>query len=111
MTLLSVPGKFLTDILLRHIRDQSNLDSHLVLRVIIECLCEFGPGLLTGYVNLKKAFELFHCELLWENLRFGGIQTRIIGLNLYTFTESAVKYSGGLSCFIPINSEVRQGLF
>ncbi|XP_069984524.1 uncharacterized protein [Penaeus vannamei] len=102
--LLSIPGKVLAHILLRHIRDhllrhqrleqsgftpgKSTIDCILGLQVIVERHREFWCGLLAAYIDLKKAFDMVHQESLWEILRLRGIPTRIIGLiaSLYTGT-------------------------
>ncbi|XP_047492008.1 uncharacterized protein LOC125041210 [Penaeus chinensis] len=63
----------------------------LTLRVIVERRREFGRGLFLAYIDLKKAFDLVHRELLWEILRLGGIPTQIIGLiaNQYNGLDTA----------------------
>ena len=127
ITLLSVPGKVLAHLLLTRMRSQllklqrpeqsgftpgkSTTDRILALRVLVERRREFRQGMLAAYVDLKKAFDSVHREALWELLRLRGIPARIIGLltGLYTGTESAVKFGGGVSSFFPVNSGVRQG--
>ncbi|XP_069976414.1 uncharacterized protein [Penaeus vannamei] len=84
---------------------KSTIDSILTLRVIVERHHEFGCGLLAANIDLKKAFDSVHRELLWEILRLRGVPARIIRLiaSVYTGTESAVKCGGGLSSFFPVN--------
>ncbi|XP_069972146.1 uncharacterized protein [Penaeus vannamei] len=67
----------------------------LALRDIVERRREFGCGLLTAYIDLKKAFNTVHQESLGNseternsNKEFGLIAS------LYTGTESAVKCGG-----------------
>nr|XP_027220584.1 uncharacterized protein LOC113812865 [Penaeus vannamei] len=80
-TLLSIPGKFVTHILLRRITDQ-------LLRYQMpkqsgftpERRRESGHGLIAGYIYLKEAFDTVHCESLWEILRLRGIPIKIIGI-------------------------------
>ena len=64
--------------------------------------------MLAAYVNLKKTFDLVHCEALWDFLHLRRIPAGIIGLlsGLYSRTESAV---GGVSSFFPVHTGVRQG--
>nr|XP_027224203.1 uncharacterized protein LOC113816351 [Penaeus vannamei] len=106
ITKLSIPGKVLTHILLRRIRDnllrhqnpeqsgfipgKSRKDLILVLQIIVECRHEFE--LLTAFTDLKKALSMVHRESLWEIMRFRGIPIRIIGLlaSLYTSIASDV---------------------
>ncbi len=66
---------------------------------------------LAAYVDLKKAFDSVHWEMLWRLLGLRGIPAGIIGLlsGLYSDTESAVKCGGGVSDFFPVTAAVRQG--
>ena len=66
--------------------------------------------MLTAYVDLKKAFDSVHCQALWDLLRLHGIPAWIIGLlsGLYSRTEIAVKWWGGVSSF-PVHTGARQG--
>ena len=67
--------------------------------------------MLAAYVDLKKAFDSVHREILWDLLRLHGIPARIIGqlTGLYSGTVSAVNCGGGVSSFFPVNTGVRQG--
>ena len=67
--------------------------------------------MLAAYVDLKKAFESLHHEVLWDLLRIRGIPAGIIGLlsGMYSGTESVVKCVGSVSSFFPVHTEVRQG--
>ena len=71
---------------------------------------EFRQGMLAAYVDLKKAFDSEHRETLKDLLRLHGIPARIIILltGLYSRTVSAVKCGGGVSCFFPVYTGVRQ---
>ena len=127
ITLLSVPGKVLTRLLLMRVRDhllrtqrpeqsgftpkKSTIDRILALRVLAERRREFQQGMLAAYVDLKKAFDSVHREALWELLSLRGIPPGIIGLlsALHSGTESAVKCEGGISDFFPVPTGVRQG--
>lgn len=78
ITLLGKPGKVFTHILLKWIHNQllryqrpeqfgftpgnSTIDRIPVLRVIVKCRRGFGRGLLSAYIDLKKAFDLVHHE-------------------------------------------------
>ena len=125
--LLSIPGKVFVHLLLMQVHSHllkyqrpeqsgfipgnSTTDRILALRVLVERRCEFRQGMLTAYVNLKKAFDSVHREALWDLLRLRGIPARIIGFlsGLYSGTESAVKCGGDMSSFFPVYMEVRQG--
>merc|ERR1712035_27581 len=124
ITLLSVPGKVFAHLLLMRVRSQllkyqrpeqsgftpgkSTTDRILALRVLVERRLEFRQGLLAAYVGLKKAFDLVHHEVWGRHLRLRVIPARIIDLmtGLYSGTESAVKWWGGVSSFFPVNSGV-----
>ena len=127
VTLLSVPGKVLAQLLLSRVRGhlllhqrpeqsgftpkRSTIDRILALRVLVERRLEFRQSLFTAYVDLKKAFDSVHREALWEILRLRGVPAKIIELisGLYSGTESAVKCGGATSDFFPMNSGVRLG--
>merc|ERR1712035_203667 len=127
ITFLSVPGKVLAHVLLMRIRSQllkyqrpeqsrftpgkSTTDRILALRVLLERRLEFRQGLLSVYVDLKKAFDTVHRETLWDILRLRGIPARIIDLmtGLHSGTESVVKCGGDISNSFPVNAGVRQG--
>ena len=59
--------------------------------------------MLAAYVDLKKAFDAVHREILWDLLPFRGIPAMIIGLltSLYYGTVSVVKCGEGVSSFFP----------
>ena len=61
--------------------------------------------------HLKKVFDSVHGKALWDLLCLRGIPAGIIGLltGLYSGTESAVKWEGGVSSFFPVHTGVRQG--
>lgn len=44
-----------------------------IIALQVESRREFGHGLVAVCIDLKKAFDLVDCQLLWEILRFRGI--------------------------------------
>ena len=67
--------------------------------------------MIAAYIVIKKASGSVHCDVLCDFLRLGVIPAGIIGLlsDLYFRTESAVRYCGGVSSFLPVHTGVRQG--
>nr|XP_027228015.1 uncharacterized protein LOC113819969 [Penaeus vannamei] len=82
-----IPRKIFAQIVLKRIRNhllrlkrpeqfgftpgKSTIDHILTLRVIVEHCHHFSHGLLTAYINLKKAFYSGHHKLLWRSRHFG----------------------------------------
>lgn len=62
----------------------------------------FVHWLFAAYLELKKAFDVVHHELLWNPETLGNYQP-------YNITESAVKFGEGLSSCFSVSSGVRQG--
>ncbi|XP_076031807.1 uncharacterized protein LOC143019724 [Oratosquilla oratoria] len=88
ITLLNAPGKLTTDRI-------------LALCVHVERRLKFQKGFLAACVDLKKAFDSVHCEVLWDLLQISGIPARITELmaDLYSGTESAVMHEEDVSNF------------
>ena len=66
--------------------------------------------MLAAYIDLKKAFDSVHREVLWDLLCIHRIFAKFIGLLicLYSGTVSTVKCGRGVSDFFPVNTGVRQ---
>ena len=127
ISLLSVPGKVFSRVILNRIRGhlvqhqrpeqsgftpkKSTVDRILALRVLIERRREFHRPFIGAYVDFKKAFDSVHRETLWELLKLRGIPDKILCLirALYTDTESAVRWGGDTSDFFHVSTGVRQG--
>ncbi|XP_069977687.1 uncharacterized protein [Penaeus vannamei] len=73
----------------------------LSIPVIVERRREFRHGLLSAYIDHKKAFDIVHRESLREKLRLRGISIR------YTGIESAVECGEGLMSFFPVSLGMR----
>ena len=61
---------------------RSTTDCILAFRVLVERRREFRKGMLTVFVDFKKAFDSVHCMTLWDLLRLRGIPAGIIGLSI-----------------------------
>ena len=127
VTLLSVPGKVLAQLLLSRIRDhllssqrpeqagftpkRSTTDRILGLRALIECRHEYQQKLIVAYVDFRKAFYSVNREALWELLRLRGVPAGVLRLisGLYSDTVSAVRCGGSMSRSFPVTTGVRQG--
>ena len=89
ITLLSIPGKVLSIILLNCLKDsidlkprelqagfrsnQSCSEQIFTLRNIIEQCTEFQQPILLNFVDFKKAFDSIHRESLWKIAALYGI--------------------------------------
>ena len=122
-----MPGKVFARVLLNRVRGQllahqrpeqsgftpkrSTVDRILALRVLTERFREFDRGLFAAYIDFKKAFDSVDRGALWKILGLRGIPPRLIHLisSLYSGTEGAVKWGGGVSDAFPVNAGVRQG--
>lgn len=67
--------------------------------------------LLTVHVDLRKAFDSVHHKAFEDFLLFHDMPARINGLltNLYSRTESAVKFGGEVLNFFCVSMKVSQG--
>ena len=129
ITLLSVPGKLFTRILLsralaairRHRRPQqagftpnrSTIDHITAVRLLIEKHREFRRNrhLYVAFVDLKAAFDTVDRQNLWNILSMYGVPEKLCRLfkALYDSAESCVRVKGKDSEWFPIRSGVRQG--
>ena len=129
ITLLSIPGKLFTRILLSraipalhsHRRPQqagfmpnrSTTDHISALRLLIEKVREFRKDrhLYIGFIDLKAAFDTVDHPSLWKILKTLGVPDKIISLfqRLYGNAESCVRINGKDSDWFTIISGVRQG--
>ena len=64
------------------------VDRILALRVLTERLRDFRIGLLTAYVDLRKAFDSVNRDVLWRILALRGIPPKLVNLisGLYSFS-------------------------
>ena len=129
VTLLSVPGKLFTRILLSralsaitsHRRPQqagftpnrSTTDHITTVRLLIEKHREFRRNrhLYVAFVDLKAAFDTVDRQSLWNILSMYGVPEKLCRLfrALYDSAESCVRVKGKDSEWFPIRSGVRQG--
>lgn len=129
ITLLSVPGKVFTRILLQRalpalrarrrpeqagfMPNRSTSDHISTMRILIEKSREFrrNKQLVAAFVDLKAAFDSVDRNCLWLILKSSGVPVKLIRLfqQLYDGAESCVRVNGKLSAFFPTNCGVRQG--
>jgi len=71
----------------------------------------FGRGCLQPRLISVKAFESVNRDALWRVLGLRGVPPKLIDLmsELYSGTESAVRYGGTFSDLFPVVVGVRQG--
>ena len=127
ITLLSVPSKIVTAIILRRIQPlilstrrpqqagftpkRSTSDCILALRVLAQQRREYRQPLLAAYIDLKSAFDSIDRGVLWLLLKGIGVPSKYIAIlrDLYSDTYSRVRTDGKLSAAFPTTSGVRQG--
>jgi len=85
--------------------------SPIAVRVLTECSREFQQGMLTAHVDLHKVFDSVNRDALWGILGVRGVSLKLIDLisELYSGTESAVRYGGVISDLLQVVTGVRQG--
>ena len=127
ITLLSVPSKVVTLVLLRRIlpllhrkrRPQqagftpgrSTTDCILALTVLAQQRREYRQPLYAAYVDLKAAFDSLDREALWLLLQGIGVPPKYINIirDMYTGTTCRIRAEGAESDPFPTTSGVRQG--
>ena len=129
ITLLSVPGKLFTRILLKRalmaiqgsrrpqqagfMPNRSTTDHISCIRLLIEKHREFRKDrqLFIAFIDLKAAFDSVHRASLWKILRLLGVPLKLCNLfkNVYDSSKSCVRVNGKLSDWFDTLSGVRQG--
>lgn len=127
ITLLSVPGKLFSMVLLdrcrniiRKIRrpeqagfmsDRSTIEQIFTIRQIIEKATEFRQKAFFTFVDFRAAFDSVDREALWRILESTGLPEKYCRLfkALHHGTESCVQVNGRRSPFFQITTGVRQG--
>ena len=127
ITLLSVPSKVFTRILLNRLKEAC--DNHLreeqagfrkgrscaeqiaTLRIIIEQSIEWQSPLYITFVDFEKAFDSISREAIWTIMRHYGIPAKIINLikNMYENFTCQVVHKGKLSEEFHVTTGVKQG--
>jgi len=96
ITLLSVPGKVFSKILLDRMKDvmdpqlrdnqasfienRSCTDQIATLRIIIDNLIEWNSPVYLNCVDYEKAFDSVDREILWKLLRHYGVPNKLVSL-------------------------------
>ncbi|KAK3740237.1 hypothetical protein RRG08_054258 [Elysia crispata] len=127
ITLLSIPGKVFTRILLERIKEavdgqlrdnqagfrknRSCTDQIVALRIIVEQSIEWNSPLLVNFIDFEKAFDSIDRDTLWKLLRHYGIPPKIVTLiqKMYDGTSCKVLHEGRLTDSFEIKTGVRQG--
>ena len=127
ITLLSVPGKVFSAILLNRLKaaidgklreeqagfrsNRSCTEQIFVLRTVIEQCLEFQKSLIINFIDFQKAFDSIHRETLWKIASLYGIPPKFIAMfkNLYQNSKCCIKTKYGNTEFFDIVSGVRQG--
>ena len=129
ITLLSIPGKLFTRILLSRalpairsrrrpqqagfMPNRSTTDQISALRLMIEKVREFRKDrqLYIAFIDLRAAFDTIDHGSLWKILQTLGTPPKLLALfqQTYSGAESSVRINSRLSDPFQINSGVRQG--
>jgi hypothetical protein len=127
ITLLNIPSKILTTIILNRITDtveqhlrkeqagfhihQSCVDLINALRIIIEQSVEWQAILYVTFIDFEKAFDSVKREVMWLTLQEYGTPGKIIQIikMLYDRFRCKISHEGKLSEFVEVKHGVRQG--
>ena len=127
ITLLSVPGKVFSRILLNRMKDavdpvlrdqqagfrknRSCTDQIATLRIILEQSQEWNSSLYINFLDYEKAFDSVDRETLWKLLRHYGIPEEITSIIkiLYDGLTCRVIHGKQLTDAFPVKTGVRQG--
>ena len=127
ITLLSVPGKLFSRVLLNRMQDavdqllrqqqagfrrgRSCIDQIFTLRQIIEKVTEGRRPVIVNFIDFRKAFDSIHRPALWRILQQYGLPTKIVTViqKLYEESSSAVRVNGDTSGWFQVETGVRQG--
>ena len=127
ISLLSIPGKVFSQILLDRIKikteeclkesqfgfrpNRGTIDAIFVTRQIFEKAREHNVDIHLNFIDFKSAFDTIWRKALWKMMRSIGIDQKIIRIieNLYKDTECAVVIEGNLTNWFNVRVGVRQG--
>ena len=127
ITLLSIPGKVLTRIILERLKtaldkvlrdeqagfrqDRSCTDHIATMRIIIEQSLEWQTPLYIVFVDFKKAFDSVDREVIWRLMHHYGFPPKYITLikELYEDATCQVIHDGKLTERFSVQTGVRQG--
>ena len=107
ITLVSVPSKVFTRVLLNRIKEhvnqrlrkeqagfhpnRSSIDQINSLRISIEPCIEWSSRLYTVFVDFEKAFDSINREAMWKEVKRYGLLTQIVHLIKETNRGSSIK--------------------
>ena len=120
ITLLSVPSKVFTRILLNRIKEHVNyrlrreqagfrpnrscIDQISTLWIIIEQCVEWSSRLYVVFIDFEKAFDSVNREAMWKEMKNYRVPKQIIDL----IKECRVVHEGCVSEPFPVRTGVRQ---
>ena len=127
ITLLSVPCKTLSQLILNRIRGFTETvlreqqagfrqgrgcsDHIFVLRNIVEQCEEWQKSMVLNFVDFRKAFDCIHRASMWKILEVYGIPRKFINIirSMYDGSESCVQVGQERTEWFAVNTGVRQG--
>jgi Reverse transcriptase (RNA-dependent DNA polymerase) len=126
ISLLSIPGKVFSHVLLARIQPllnknrrlqqsgftagRSTMDAILALRLLAELHRAFNRPLHVAYIDVKSAFDSVDRSALWKTLLATGMPPSLLQLirDLHTGTTARIRTQNGLSPSFDTSSGVRQ---
>ena len=127
ISLLSIPGKIFSQILLDRIKtktesilgesqfgfrpNRGTIDAVFVTRQILEKAKEHNVNIHLNFIDFKSAFDTIWRIALWKMMKSIGIDPKIVRIieKLYQDTECAVVIDGNLTKWFHVLVGVRQG--
>ena len=127
ITLLSIPSKILTRIILNRIKDivdnklrkeqagfrkeRSCIDMINTLRIVVEQSTEYQTPLYLSFVDFEKAFDSLRRDTMWRALKQFGIPSKIINIIrvIYKEYKCQVIHEGKITKPFNVKTGVRQG--
>ena len=127
ITLLSIPGKVFSRILLDKMKDavdtklrdqqagfrkdRSCIDQVATLRIILEQSLEWNSPLFINFIDYEKTFDSVDRASLWRLLRHYGVPQKITSIikNSYDGLKCRVVHKGQLTEAFQVQTGVRQG--
>jgi len=127
ITLLSIPSKVFTRILLNRIKEHVNyrvrreqagfrpnrscIDQINTLRIMIEQCIEWSSQLYAVFIDFEKAFDSVNREAMWKEVKNYGVPKQLIDLIKETYRGymCRVVHKGCVLETFPVRARVRQG--
>jgi len=123
ITLLSVPGKVFSRVLLNRMQDAVDrllrqqqagfTRGRSCIDEIIEKVTEGRRPVIVNFIDFRKAFDSIHRPVLWKILQQYGLPTKIVSViqKLDEESSSAVRVNGDTSSWFQVETGVVRAVF